>query len=88
MIRDNELILYPLFSMPVATIDTDIDNKKVLSFLKKTKLGLTASGMGSHISFSNKVLFQNLQNLIIGVSIILFIIFPLLSMFETVIVSF
>ena len=38
MIRDNELILYPLFSMPVATIDTDIDNKKVLSFLKKTKL--------------------------------------------------
>tara|TARA_B100000780_G_C20880169_1_gene350130 strand:- start:44 stop:664 length:621 start_codon:yes stop_codon:yes gene_type:complete len=56
MIRDNELILYPLFSMPVATIDTDIDNKKVLSFLKKTKLGLTASGMGSHISFSNKVL--------------------------------
>ena len=50
------MILYPLFSMPVASIDVDIDSKKVLSYLKKTKLGLTNLGIYSHISFSNKIL--------------------------------
>ena len=52
----DEFILYPLFSMPVASIDVDIDSKKVLSYLKKTKLGLTNLGIDSHISFSNKIL--------------------------------
>ena len=51
-----ELILYPLFSMPVIAVDVNIDNKKILKFLKKTKLGIQPHGINSYMSHSVKIL--------------------------------
>ena len=55
-----DLILYPLFSMPVISVELDIDNKKILKFLKKTKLGKQPYGINSYMSRSVKILDNKL----------------------------
>ena len=55
-----DLILYPLFSMPVISVEVDIDNKKILKFLKKTKLGKQPYGINSYMSRSVKILDNKL----------------------------
>ena len=48
--------IYPLFATPVMMIELNINEKKILNYMKKIKYKTTKLADGCHQSFSNKIL--------------------------------
>ena len=48
--------IYPLFASPIMMIELNIDEKKILNYMKKIKYKATKFADGCHQSFSNKIL--------------------------------
>ena len=53
---NKQAVIYPLFASPVMELKVDVDAKKMLSYIKKTKYRTTKLADGCHQSFSNKIL--------------------------------